>query len=226
MAVTIGSSVGAGGRNNLADVMAVQNLLNKWTTPPIAVTGVCNGTETDPTVIAIRNFQSRFSSRPDGRVDAGGATLRRLNQTPLVQLPRDPNASGYYCYSGSSRQWGTQATIDTLADVGRQFLLDNPNSIMAVGDISFEFGGNMPPHGSHREGKHVDLRPMRTDNARSPVTYTDPSYDQANTKILIELFLAHRNVRSILFNDPDIYSLERVSYWEGHHNHFHVSMIS
>lgn len=226
MAVTISGSVGAGGRNNMADVFAIQNLLNKWITPPITVNGTCDGKETDPTVIAIKTFQSRFSSRPDGRVDPGGGTLRRLNQEPLVQLARDPNASGYYCYSASSRQWGTQATLDTLADIGRQFLLNNPNSLMAVGDISFEFGGNMPPHGSHREGKHVDLRPMRTDNARSPVTYTDPSYDQANTKILIELFLSHRNVKSILFNDPVIYALERVSYWDGHHNHFHVTMHS
>lgn len=225
MAVTISGSVGAGGTNNTADVMAVQNLLNKWIAPPISVTGVCNGTATDPTVVAIKSFQSRFSSNPDGRVDPNGTTLRRLNQEPLIQLPQNVAGSGYYSYSAGARQWGTQATIDALTELGRQFLWNNPTSLMAIGDISFEFGGSMPPHSSHREGKHIDLRPLRIDNARTPVTYTDTAnYDQANTKLLIELFLSHRNVKNILFNDPVINALDRVSPWQGHDNHFHVTM--
>ncbi len=227
MAVVISGSVGAGGKNNTADVFKIQNLLNKWTTPPITVNGICAGTETDPTVVAIKSFQSRFSSKPDGRVDAGGGTLRKLNQEPLVQLPQNAGGSGYYSYSGGTRQWGTQTTIDTLTELGRQFLWNNPTSLMAIGDISFEFGGAMSPHSSHTAGKHVDLRPLRLDNARTPVTYTDAlNYDQVNTKLLIELFLSHRNVKSVLFNDPVINALERVSPWQGHDNHFHVTMLA
>lgn len=225
MAVRINGSVGAGGRNNTADVLAIQTLLNKWTTPPIALTGVCSGAADDPTVVAIRAFQARYSRNPDGRVDPGGSTLRRLNQEPLVQLPQNPVGAGYYSYSGAARQWGTQATIDALGEIGRQFLWNNPTSLMAIGDISFEFGGAMAPHDSHREGKHIDLRPLRKDNAQVPVLYTDTdNYDQEKTKLLIELFLSHRNVRSILFNDPVINALDRVSYWRNHDNHFHVSM--
>lgn len=227
MAVVISGSVGAGGKNNQADVFKIQNLLNKWTTPPITVDGVCDGKDTDPTVAAIKSFQSRFSSKPDGRVDAGGGTLRKLNQDPLVQLPQNAVGNGYYSYSGASRQWGTQATIDAIAEIGRQFVLDNPTLLMAVGDISFEFGGAMSPHSSHTAGKHVDLRPLRKDGTRAPVTYTDTvNYDQDKTKLLIESFLAHRNVKSVLFNDPTINALERVSPWTGHDNHFHVTMLA
>ena len=224
MAVTIGGSVGAGGKNNIADVLAIQTLLNKWTTPPIAVTGVCTGAETDPTVAAIKTFQSRFSGTPDGRVDAGGGTLRRLNQEPLVQLA---TGLGYYSYSAGSRQWGTRATIDALGELGRQFFVNNPTTLMGIGDISFEFGGSMPPHGSHQAGRHIDLRPLRLDRAQVRVDYTDTAnYDQANTKLLIELFLSHSNVKNILFNDPVISALERVTWHTGHDNHFHVTMLT
>jgi Penicillin-insensitive murein endopeptidase/Putative peptidoglycan binding domain len=224
MAVTIGGSVGAGGKNNTADVRAIQTLLNKWTTPPIAVTGVCTGTETDPTVAAIKAFQSRFSNSPDGRVDAGGGTLRRLNQEPLVQLA---TGLGYYSYSDGARQWGTRATIDALGELGRQFFVNNPTTLMGIGDISFEFGGPMSPHSSHQAGRHIDLRPLRLDRAQVRVDYTDTTnYDQANTKLLIELFLSHRNVSAILFNDPVISALDGVSWYRGHDNHFHVTMIA
>lgn len=227
MAVTISGSVGSGGKNNMADVFAIQNLLNKWTTPPITVNGICSGTAADPTVAAIKSFQSRFSSNPDGRVDPGGGTLRRLKQEPLVQLPQNSTGLGYYSYSGGARQWGTRATIDALGELGRQFFLNNPTTQMGIGDISFEFGGVMSPHSSHQAGRHIDLRPLRLDRAQVRVDYTDTTnYDQANTKLLIELFLSHRNVSAILFNDPVISALDGVSWYRGHDNHFHVTMIA
>ena len=83
MAVAIVGSVGAGGKNNTADIIAIQNLLNKWITPPIAVNGICSGLPDDPTVKAIKQFQSKYTT-PDGRVDAGGGTLKRLNREPFV----------------------------------------------------------------------------------------------------------------------------------------------
>ncbi len=228
MAVAIISSVGAGGKNNAADVLAIQTLLNKWVSPQLAVTGICNGTASDSTVIAIKSFQSRYSNSPDGRIDAGGGTLKRLNQEPLVMLPQ-MSGFGYYSYGSDNwneRQWGTQITIDTLLELARQFRWNNPTLLLPIGDISFQFGGAMPPHGTHREGKHVDLRPLRKDGAQVPVTYTDTAnYDQDKTKLLIELFLSHQNVKNILFNDPVINALNHVSPWSGHDNHFHITMI-
>lgn len=228
MAVAITGSVGQSGKNNTADVTAIQTLLNKWITPPIAVNGVCSGKTDDPTVKAIKAFQSKYTSNPDGRVDPGGGTLKRLNSEPFVLLPQ-MSGFGYYSYGKgdwSQRQWGTKATIDTLLDIAKQYKWNNPTSQIAIGDISFQFGGHMSPHSTHRDGIHVDLRPCRKDDLMLPVTYTAAEYDQTKTKLLIETFLSHRNVKNILFNDPEIYKLDRVSYWEGHHDHFHVTMLS
>lgn len=227
MAVSIVGSVGEGGKNNLLDVTAIQNLLNKWLDTKIAVNGVCTGKADDPTVKAIKTFQGFYTTTPDGRIDPGGSGLKRLNSEPLVLLPQ-MSGFGYYSYGKGNwydRQWGTPETIAALQDIAGQFELSYPLKPMAIGDISFRFGGKMPPHGTHREGKHVDLRPCRSDDALLPVTYTDTaSYDQTATKLLIELFLSHKAVKNVLFNDPEIYKLDRVSKWEGHDNHFHVTM--
>jgi hypothetical protein len=229
MAVILTGSVGMGGKNNASDILAIQNLLNKWVTPQIAATGVCNGTATDQTVIAIKKFQSNFSANPDGRVDAGGGTLKRLNSVPFVQLTQ-MSGFGYYSYAKfndfAKRQWGTPNTIQALKDVALQFKLNNPMAQVGLGDISFQFGGHMDPHSTHKEGMHVDVRPQRTDNVMDRVAITEPKYDSANTKLLIELFLSHKNVKNILFNDPLIYALPRVSYYDKHHDHFHITMLS
>lgn len=227
MAVAIIGSVGEGGKNNSADIMAIQMLLNKWITPTILVNGTCSGKADDPTVKAIKTFQSKFSPNPDGRVDPGGSTLKRLNREPFVLLPQ-MSGFGYYSYgkgNWNERQWGTKATVEALVEIANQYRWNNPNSLMAIGDISFEFGGKMPPHGTHRDGIHIDLRPCRKDDQMLPVTIDDAQYDQAKTKLLIELFLSHKNVKNILFNDPEIYKLSRVSYYKGHHDHFHVTML-
>ena len=228
MAVAITASVGKGGKNNTADVMAIQTLLNKWITPPISINGTCSGQPDDPTVKAIISFQSKYTSNPDGRVDAGGGTLKRLNREPFLLLPQ-MSGFGYYSYGKgdwTKRQWGTKATLEALLDIAKQFKLSYPMSPIAIGDISLEFGGYMSPHGTHQDGIHIDLRPCRKDDLMLPVTYTAAEYDQAKTKVLIDLFLSHKNVKNILFNDPEIYKLPRVSYYDGHHDHFHVTMLS
>ncbi len=227
MAVILTGSVGMGGKNNASDILAIQNLLNKWINPKIIANGVCNSTLDDPTVKAIKSFQSKFTSSPDGRVDPGGGTLKRLNSEPFVQLTQ-MSGLGYYSYGSdfSNRQWGTPNTIQALKDIAQQFKLNNPTAQIGIGDISFQFGGQMSPHSTHKEGLHVDLRPVRTDNMMTPVSITDAQYDAAKTKILIELFLSHKNVKNILFNDPALTPLARVSYYSGHHNHFHVTMLS
>ncbi len=230
MATSITASVGEGGKNNSPDVIAIQTLLNKWVDPKVAINGTCTGKPDDPTVIAIRSFQSRFSSSPDGRVDAGGGTLKKLNSEPLFLLPQ--TGFGYYPYGKSDttkRQWGTSNTIDTLTYISMWFCWFYPDTLVGIGDISFEFGGEMPPHGTHMQGLHVDVRPCRKDNNKVGVLYTDTTnYDQEKTKFLIELFIAHKNVKTIIFDDPDIYALEGVikDNKGKHHDHFHIIMLS
>jgi hypothetical protein len=103
--VSISRSVGAGGANLRADVLTIQNALNRvpdlqgGASPALTLDGLCGPLTTG----AIRRFQTaQFPEVPaDARIDPGQRTLRRLNDllargAPLsfaagfVPLPGDP----------------------------------------------------------------------------------------------------------------------------------------
>lgn len=74
MPVSINNSVGENGKNHPQDVRTVYALFNKFLTPPLAASDHCAAA----LVQAIREFQKPFLPHPDGRIDVGGATWRRL----------------------------------------------------------------------------------------------------------------------------------------------------
>ncbi len=90
--LSINATVGRGGKNYPADVRIVQALLNKNLMPPLKllpVSGVCD----DSTITAITEFQRRVvrMPKPDGRVDAGGRTIRVLmGQAPAPKPVPSP----------------------------------------------------------------------------------------------------------------------------------------
>ncbi|HTS53784.1 MAG TPA: peptidoglycan-binding domain-containing protein [Burkholderiales bacterium] len=61
--------------NQPADVLLVQRALNKLACDPKVAE---NGKADDDLIAAISDFQSSWLTAPDGKVDPGGATLRRL----------------------------------------------------------------------------------------------------------------------------------------------------
>jgi hypothetical protein len=69
------ASVGAGGKNRPDDVRLVQTLLAAQGFDP----GPIDGSAGSATLEAIRAFQRRFVTFPDGRVDPAGRTFRELN---------------------------------------------------------------------------------------------------------------------------------------------------
>ncbi|MCI0462271.1 MAG: hypothetical protein L0Z62_35410 [Gemmataceae bacterium] len=94
MTIRIQNPVGFGGTNDPADVELVQRVLRDRVPEDaggpqagFVVTGRCDGTDSDPTVVAIKKFQWRqlrtpaggANSRPDGCLDPGGFSLRRLS---------------------------------------------------------------------------------------------------------------------------------------------------
>lgn len=75
----IAAAVGASpAPNNPADVKTVQGLLATLKRP-LRTTVTVNGISDANLIKAIREFQSRFFARPDGRVDPGQRTLFHLN---------------------------------------------------------------------------------------------------------------------------------------------------
>jgi hypothetical protein len=76
IAQTLSGSVGKGGKNDPADVRLVQTLLAAAGLDP----GPIDGDAGPATIEAIKAFQKRFATWPDGRVDPGGRTFRELHK--------------------------------------------------------------------------------------------------------------------------------------------------
>jgi hypothetical protein len=79
--VRLTGTVGSGGKNDRADVLAIQTLINAYRpngVPPLALDGVCGAR----TIAAIRAVETQFlhTAKPDGRIDPNGPTLRAMNQ--------------------------------------------------------------------------------------------------------------------------------------------------
>jgi hypothetical protein len=219
--LTISSSVGQGGLNNPADVRVVQGLLVKKVAPTLHVDGICG----PRTINAIKEFQRSFLSVPDGLVDPDGTTIVRLggqrrSQIALVLLPQTCGC-GYYSYSELEKQYGTTATIETVTSVCRSMMSKYPQYPIGVGDVSYVDGRDFPPHKSHRRGTDVDIRPLRKDGKRLPVSISSESYSREHTKALVETMRGHLNVGTIIFNDA---SIPGVTSWSGHDNHLHIKM--
>jgi hypothetical protein len=227
MSAKIKKAVGQGvkpGENTEEDVKVIQTLLADFFDPPdvgdptVTVTGICDAA----TIEAIRFFQGLFWPSPDGKIDPGGSTFRKLVAAVALDFAPLPQSGtvGYYTYAVGRKQWGTVKTIESLKSVAQQFSTKKPGVKIGIGDMSFRLGGKMSPHDSHQNGKNVDIRPLRTDGAESPVTIDDAAYSRDDTKILAELLFADTNVKSILFNDNKV---PGVTFYKGHHNHLHVS---
>lgn len=79
-------SVGTDGRNDVADTRYVQRLLNDWRgrrNLPLLVVDGLHGRLTNG---AITEFQTAETGAVDGRVDAGGLAIRRLEELHLEEL--------------------------------------------------------------------------------------------------------------------------------------------
>ena len=83
----ISASVGQGGKNIKADVITVQNLLNKKNAK-LVVDGSCG----PKTIAAITAFQKQVVklAKPDGRIDVGGTTWKALTASTATPAPAAP----------------------------------------------------------------------------------------------------------------------------------------
>lgn len=217
------SSVGTGGTNRRPDVLIVQRLLNERLNTGLKEDGIAGV----HTTTAIIEYQKGFLTNPDGRIDPNGTTWKKLSgedqpQRRLILLPQE-SGNGYYSYDAPETQYGTENTISAMIDVGRQLIQTNPQFMFGIGHISYAKGGHMKPHKTHQKGTDVDIRPIRNDNSKAPVTIYDTKYSREQTRVLIDVLLSHSNIKMILFNDKEI---SGVRYFDGHHNHLHVSFQS
>jgi hypothetical protein len=133
---------------------------------------------------------------------------------------------------GGATQFGTQLTINALIDLARQWFLIHPEVPIQYGHISRKGGGpfisTVNPgklaHKTHRDGRAVDIRPIRKDNVMAATDINSSSYDPAKTKELVMLIRQKHPKVDIIFNDPNLIKAKVTRFLKDHHNHLHVKL--
>lgn len=127
----IGASVGRGGRNDLADVLVVQHLLNDWLTstgqPAIGTDGYCG----PGTIAAIMAYQAKVVPlpNPDGLISPGGKTWNALASGQGVQKP----LSGAKWWHANQAKYPNSASLNDLAKPFRDAAIAFVNAMRAGG---------------------------------------------------------------------------------------------
>jgi peptidoglycan hydrolase-like protein with peptidoglycan-binding domain len=174
------------------------------------------------TVLAVKAFQAHMALAQTGSVDA--TTWRLL--VWHYELPRfGTTALCDYSAGNGPANWGTAETIATIEAAGRSMVGAGYGRV-AVGDVSFELGGPLPGHETHRQGLDVDLRLMRkaNDQCSARTRWSLTTYDRTATRALILAIRAATpgHVKLIYFNDPVLISEGLTTPLAGHDDHLHV----
>ena len=139
----------------------------------------------------------------------------------FFMLPQAPEEAGYYVYGTPTKgraQYADPRMLSLILAVEREWAL-SANRKFGVGNMS-KADGVKYDHATHMKGVEVDLRPLRKDGRREPVSYTWPDYDREATQKLIEIFRrCFPGELTIFFNDLRIPGVRPLG---GHNDHFHV----
>ena len=202
-------------------VRAIQTLLNEKLGTALPVTGYF-GTATRSAVLS---FQAHSGLTRDGAVTT--TTWRNLvwhYEYPafaLASLSDYTDSAG----NGPAANWGTSATIGQIEAAARSAYAAGLGPV-AIGDISFEHGGDIAGHQSHEVGLDVDIRPVRRDRQqayRGTYWYWE-SYDRAATRELVKRIpaAAPGHVKLIYFNDPVLVREGLTTSYPNHDGHLHI----
>jgi penicillin-insensitive murein endopeptidase len=68
-----------------------------------------------------------------------------------------------------TNRFGTRELVGLLERAADAMARESPGSVLAVGELSSEHGGLLPPHGSHQSGRDADVGYFALDAAGEPV---------------------------------------------------------
>ncbi|GAB3263894.1 hypothetical protein GCM10027425_28560 [Alteromonas gracilis] len=179
---------------------------------------VVDGTFGPATRAAVLAFQRDHGIRRTGAV--GPTTWTRLlgHFEPAV----GPSTCLYGSEAGAAESWGTANAVHGLLLAAAA--VRERHGRVAVGDLSYEHGGDTPQHRSHRVGLDVDLRPMAVGGRQcsTPSSWQSSAYSRAGTRALVRALRSTGRVRLVYFNDPVLIREGLVRPYVGHDNHLHV----
>jgi peptidoglycan L-alanyl-D-glutamate endopeptidase CwlK len=119
---TLHHSVGRNGTNERADVVTVQELLHEAGLYPKHPDGIVG----PKTINAIVSFQQRYLSLPDGVVEPGKLTFRKLLEAaekhPAMPA-RDPTGPSDK-WAGDSSKWSQEKKLDSMNSAMRAKVVD------------------------------------------------------------------------------------------------------
>jgi peptidoglycan hydrolase-like protein with peptidoglycan-binding domain len=104
----ISASVGKNGVNRKVDVDVVQKLLKDRGLYSGKVDGICG----PKSIGAIQAFQKKFMHHPDGLVEPGGMTWKKLTTRGTAPLPVSPAVAGQW--AGDSSRWPLEKKLRSL----------------------------------------------------------------------------------------------------------------
>lgn len=202
-------------------VAALQRLLREKlaaTTVPI------DGLYGAATVAAVKAFQAHAGLAQTGSMDV--TSWRNLAWH--FELPRfSSSALCDFSVGNGPANWGTAEMTAVLEAVGAAMVGAGYGRV-AIGDVGFEHGGDIPGHITHEVGLDADIRPMRkaNDQCSSPSRWHLTTYDREATRALILAIRAAApgHLKVILFNDPVLIAEGLTVYRSAHDDHLHVRL--
>lgn len=162
--------------------------------------------------------EEQVCAAPEDEEEQHGALA--ADAAPVATQLTVPSA-GLYGYTAAEKRFGVATVIQAVKAIGQTWNNLHPDAPIGVGNISKNGGGPLPPHVSHKNGIDVDVRPMRKDKEKEPVTFSDTDYSRPLTQELVNVIRANNvlAIKTIFFNDPNVTGVQPAA---GHHNHLHV----
>jgi hypothetical protein len=172
---------------------------------------------------AVRTFQRHVGLADTGTVNT--ETWRNL----VWHFERPAYGLASLCnYNGGNRSadWGTASTVASLEAAAGLFR-SRTGGVVAVGDISFEHGGDIRYHSTHEHGLDIDLALIRRDArqcANPGISYKHAQYDRAATRAMLRALheTLGNHLKLIYFNDPQLVSEGLSVRYPNHDDHVHV----
>lgn len=234
--LTLGASVGDGGRNVGADVRALKDQLislgYNWLTS--------NATMDAATMRTIRLFQSIIAGRNsvsgDGRIDVPGTTygwLRAANAPRWQLMPAGSTAEGFIndelADTNDQHDYGTDWLADTIRAAAADYLSTYRNAhagaaLIVVNDVSLPQGGDTPDHAGHETGLACDLKLPRTDGSAGGITVSSSTYDRAAARAQLQSLRRQPLVSRMFLNDTVLIGEGLCTQAAGHDNHIHFEI--
>lgn len=239
MMISIERSVGLGRANQPSDVIAVKGRLIElgfdWITAdglmgPIAIKAI-------QLFQGIKNGFNRVSDpRNDGRVDAGGDTLKWLNASNAPrwqQMPAGSRSEGFINDNiadlADAHDFGASWLAETLRAAGAvyrdEYLSEHSGAAaLTVNDTSLPRGGDTPIHATHETGLACDIRLPRKNGTVGGITVASASYDRDAMRAMLKAFWRQPMASRVLLSDQILVSEDLCIAVQGHLNHAHFEI--